>query len=319
MPHVMEKFEYWNRRNGGGGRRFEAQLDGQIWMFTKEEIDELDFANARSFIAAVKSEAKRFMNRYVRACQLAEGGAVISYSPRTTSRDRWLAAAVARRRTPDTARNRKDRSPQMSEMQTVTSSPRRTRRIAGPSLQIAKKDEGPKGLKPIVPAVLEEMQALKPRILAIVRGHGDGISFRAVAQALGRKSGQAHASHGAVPHSRLTHVLSAMCLSRELVRVIRQHEIRYRLPTADEEWGSPVRRIPIPRFRRTAFRRAVHAILAGRPRGCVLSELVNLAHEESLYATTETVTEALDALIRRGDVRAVPFGAFCRYEAVRAS
>lgn len=175
----------------------------------------------------------------------------------------------------------------------------------------------PRGVREPVDAVRDQLEALRPVVLDLVRGHGEGLSFRAIARALGRKSGQAHATPGLVPHSRVVMLLDLMCAQRELVRMIRENETRYRLPMPNEDWGSPIRDIPVPAFSLDELEQTVLQVLRSRPRGCIKSELVGLTHAAYLHATTETVMQAVRTLIKRGQARMVPFGAFVRYEAVQ--
>lgn len=175
--------------------------------------------------------------------------------------------------------------------------------IAGPSMRIPRAEEGPKGTPRPSAEVLAELRAFRPRVLDIVRGHGDGVTFGEIAKQLPGLS-----------TSRLVSLMSAMVMDRSLIRLIRLHQTAYRLPVEGDDFGAPVRDIPVPPFDPVQLREAVAAILAAR-RGCVVDELVSKARETTVYASRETVERALEQLIAAGRARMVQFGAFVRYQA----
>lgn len=88
----------------------------------------------------------------------------------------------------------------------------------------------------------------------------------------------------------------------------------YRLATdADRASRPPVRSVAVPAFDATALRQKVESVLRSGA-SYSLSEIVRNASLTQPHANSETVTEALEALMAAGKVTRIPIGTFSRYQ-----
>lgn len=75
MAEVLEQFAFTRDKKPA---RFQAFLDGQIWKLHPEEFD---YESQKALIGAIKAEAKKVMNRYVKTSQLLSGHVVVQAQP----------------------------------------------------------------------------------------------------------------------------------------------------------------------------------------------------------------------------------------------
>lgn len=75
---MAEKLETFEFKRNSKEPRFAKVLDGSIWKITP---DEFDCDTAKQLVGAVKAEARKLMNRYVRTAQVFDGSVVVQLRP----------------------------------------------------------------------------------------------------------------------------------------------------------------------------------------------------------------------------------------------